>query len=180
MSLKTNRVATHFFNSAGEVCPASGEPSEFFDVQLTDNLTFDASHVRYKLVTPSSLPRTLDYFMSTKKPTGVLCEDHISNFRGDNLMCEKVEFTMRDGEQVPVVMVYDKRFYTEESPWVLFTRGMDSTKDDLALEATRISLTDRGIVCAFPLIRGKPRLLLLWCSLVAPQSSSHEYLLFVL
>ena len=63
--------------------------------------------------------------------------------------------SMRDGETIPVVMVYDKRFYTEESPWVLFTRGIDSMKDDLALRSTNISLTDRGIVCAYPLLRGK-------------------------
>ena len=70
-------------------------------------------------------------------------------------MCEKVEMTMRDGFQVPVVLVYDKRFYTEESPWLLFTRGIDSSKEDLALTPERLSLTDRGIVCAYPMIRGK-------------------------
>ena len=69
-------------------------------------------------------------------------------------MCEKVEMEMRDGFQIPVVMVYDKRFYTEESPWILFTRGIDSEKEDLALQPHKLSLTDRGIVCAYPLIRG--------------------------
>ena len=62
---------------------------------------------------------------------------------------------MRDGTPIPVVMVYDKRYYSEESPWVLFTRGIDSMKDDLALKAGNISLTDRGIVCAYPMVRGK-------------------------
>ena len=48
-------------------------------------------------------------------------------------MCEKVEMEMRDGFKIPVVMVYDKRFYTEESSWILFTKGIDSRKEDLAL-----------------------------------------------
>ena len=61
---------------------------------------------------------------------------------------------MRDGTSIPCVLVYDKRFYTEESPWVLFTKGIDSTKGDLGLEPTRLSLTDRGIVCAYPMMRG--------------------------
>ena len=61
---------------------------------------------------------------------------------------------MRDGTMVPVVMVYDRRFYAEESPWVLFTNGIDSEKEDLALVSHKLSLTDRGIVCAYPLIRG--------------------------
>ena len=92
--------------------------------------------------------------MSTKQSSGILAEDHITNFKKDNLLCEKVEMEMRDGVTIPVVMVYDKRFYNEESPWILFTRGIDSEKEDLALEPHKLSLTDRGIVCAYPLIRG--------------------------
>ena len=41
--------------------------------------------------------------------------------------------TMRDGVEIPVIMVYDKRFYTDESPWVLMTEGIDSEKEDLSL-----------------------------------------------
>ena len=48
-------------------------------------------------------------------------------------MCEKVDMTMRDGFQVPVVLVYDKRFYTEQSPWIMFTKGAESIKEDLAM-----------------------------------------------
>jgi len=92
--------------------------------------------------------------MSTKKTSGILAEDYITNFKKDNLVCEKVDMEMRDGASIPVVMVYDRRFYNEESPWVLFTKGIDSTKEDLALEPHKLSLTDRGIVCAYPLIRG--------------------------
>lgn len=154
ISLKTDKVTTHYFDSAEEVCPVQGEISEFFEASFSDNLTFDSNYVQYSLSTPSTLSRTLDFFMSTKKSTGILAEDHISNFKKDNLLCEKVEMTMRDGESVPVVMVYDRRFYTEESPWILFTHGINSEKQDLALEPHKLSLTDRGIVCAYPLIRG--------------------------
>lgn len=147
-------MSTHYFDSPGEVCPINGDVSEFFEATLTDNLTFDANYVKYQIQTPSTLTRTLDYYMSTKRVTDILSEDHITNFKRDNLICEKVDMEMRDGTLVPVVMVYDKRFYTEESPWVLFTRGIDSEKADLTLSPHRLSLTDRGIVCAYPLIRG--------------------------
>lgn len=96
-------------------------------------MTFDASYVRYQIETPSTLSRTLDFFMGTKKVSGILSEDHITNFKRDNLVCERVDMEMRDGAAIPVVMVYDRRFYTEESPWVLFTKGIDSEKEDLAL-----------------------------------------------
>ena len=70
--------------------------------------------------------------------------------------------SMRDGLEIPVVMVYDRRYYTEESPWVMFTRGVESEKDDLSFHEMNLSLTDRGIVLAFPLIRGKFLLYLMW------------------
>ena len=92
--------------------------------------------------------------MSTKRVSDVLSEDYITNFKRDTLLCEKVEMEMRDGTLIPVVMVYDRRFYTEESPWVLFTQGIDSQKSDLQLSPHKLSLTDRGIVLAYPLIRG--------------------------
>ena len=154
ISLKTDKISTHYFDSENEVCPVNGEVSEFFEASFSDNLTFDSNYLQYKLTTPSTPCRTLDYFMSTKKTSSILAEEHIANFRRDNLLCEKVGMEMRDGTSIPVVMVYDRRFYTEDSPWILFTRGIDSCKDDLGLQPHRLSLTDRGIVCAFPLIRG--------------------------
>jgi oligopeptidase B len=61
---------------------------------------------------------------------------------------------MRDGFEVPVVMTYNKKFYNEKSPWILFTNGADSSKDDLNFDYTKLSIMNRGIVCAYPLIRG--------------------------
>lgn len=52
-------------------------------------------------------------------------------------------------------MVYDKRFYSDKSPWIIFSKGALAEKDDLGFKAERLSLTDRGIVIAFPMIRGK-------------------------
>lgn len=72
-----------------------------------------------------------------------------------DLICEKVEVTARDGTQLPLVMVYDQRFYNEQSPWIMFSRGAIANKDDLAFQPERLSLTDRGIVLAFPMVRGK-------------------------
>ena len=155
VNLRTDKISTHYFDSAGEVSPANGEISEFFDVSLEDNFTFNSNSVRYRLSTPSTPQRVLDYQMSIKKPTSVLFEDQIKNFKRDTLICERVMMSMRDGLEIPVVMVYDRRYYTEESPWVMFTRGVESEKDDLSFHEMNLSLTDRGIVLAFPLIRGK-------------------------
>ena len=62
---------------------------------------------------------------------------------------------MRDGYEIPMVITYDKQFFTDNSPWILFTKGAYSSKEDLGFDYTKISLMNRGIVCAHPLVRGK-------------------------
>ena len=72
--------------------------------------------------------------MATKKVNHAFTE-HFTNFNkrkyDSNLFCEKIEVRARDGMNVPMVMVYDERHYTDDSPWVIFTKGIDSTKEDL-------------------------------------------------
>ena len=62
---------------------------------------------------------------------------------------------MRDQFEIPMVIKYDKQTYSEESPWVLFTNGIESQKGDIAWNNNDIALMNRGFVCAYPLIRGK-------------------------
>lgn len=90
--------------------------------------------------------------MATKR-TEFIHQDSVKNFP-KNLVCEKIEVTARDGTQIPVVMVYDHRFYSDESQWLILHRGSFAEKEDLAFKPERLSLTDRGIVLAFPMVRG--------------------------
>lgn len=86
----------HYFDSQNEVNPASGQVSEFLDSTFEDNLTFDTSNVRFKLQTPATLDRVLDFNMGTKR-TSVVFDEHVKNFAHGNLTCEKVHAEMRDG-----------------------------------------------------------------------------------
>lgn len=61
---------------------------------------------------------------------------------------------MRDEFEIPVVIKYDKKYYSEDSPWIMFTRGIDSNKDDTNFNRNDLAIMSRGIVCAYPLIRG--------------------------
>ena len=83
----------------------------------------------------------------------------------DTLACERIDASARDGTKLPLVMLYDKRFYNEKSPWLFKTRGSTSSKEDLAFRSQWLSLTDRGIVICFPLTRGK-----LLAGLLRPQN----------
>jgi protease II len=72
----------------------------------------------------------------------------------NNLTCEKIDVTSRDGTLIPVVMLYDQRFYSDKSPWIMLSNGVQSQKEDLGFRPELLSLTDRGIVLSFPMVRG--------------------------
>ena len=97
--------------------------------------------------------RTLSFNMATKR-TELINAEQVMNMP-KHLTCEKIEAIARDGTLLPLVMVYDKRFYSDNSAWVMCSKGALADKDDLAFRAEKLSLTDRGFVIAFPMIRGK-------------------------
>ena len=71
--------------------------------------------------------------MGTKK-TMLESEDQYKNMNQKVLKeyhCEKINIRMRDDFEIPMIIKYDKRFYSEKSPWVLFTKGAQSKKNDL-------------------------------------------------
>ncbi len=67
----------------------------------------------------------------------------------------RISVKMRDGFDVPLVMTYDKNFFNEKSPWIMFTEGAQSQKSDLQFDISKLSLLNRGLCLCYPLIRGK-------------------------
>ena len=85
--------------------------------------------------------------MGTKKVHYVF-QKQVTNFSADkdqkHLQCEKIDIPMRDGQTVPLLMVYDSRHYNgneDENNWIFFTEGYDSAKADVAFEPSRLSLS---------------------------------------
>lgn len=145
----------HQFDSAAEVNPTDFQRAQYYNVLLQDNLSFDTPDLQYTLSTPSVPTRTISFNMGTKR-TKQLHSDHYQNMNKvlPELHTEKIDVPMRDGTQIPLVLKYDKRFYNERSPWVLFTRGKDSAKDMLSYQQNDLALMSRGLVCAYPVLRG--------------------------
>ncbi len=105
--------------------------ADFFNVDFEDNYTFDATNLRYRLMTPNTPARLFSFNLGTKKADQLSIE-HYQNFnKPQNVQCEKIQVKMRDGYEVPLVMAYDKQYFNEKSPWVMFTRGAQSEKADL-------------------------------------------------
>ena len=54
VNLKTLKEHTHLFDSDRELNPADGKLTEFFNVDLEDNYSFDSTNLRYRLSTPNT------------------------------------------------------------------------------------------------------------------------------
>ena len=94
--------------------------------------------------------------MGTKR-SDLVNQDAFENLASKNLKeyhCEKIQVKMRDDHEIPMVIKYDRRYYNDDSPWVLFTNGVSSNKQDTSWNRNDIPYMSRGIVCAYPLLRG--------------------------
>lgn len=61
--------------------------------------------------------------MGTKR-ANLISQESYANINGKILQefhCEKIAIKMRDNFEIPMVIKYDKRFYNEDSPWIMFT-----------------------------------------------------------
>jgi protease II len=67
VNLMTQKQYVHQFDQPPELSPSDQKRPQFYDVKLEDNLSFDATSVRYVLSTPSCPDRRLSFNMGTKK-----------------------------------------------------------------------------------------------------------------
>lgn len=116
INLLTEKQHIHYFDQAPEEMSASdGKRAQFYDIRFENNLTFDEVNLRYVLETPNSPPKSLHFNMGTKR-VNLLAHESYENLGPKNLKeyhCEKIMVKMRDGFEIPMVIKYDKRFYSE-------------------------------------------------------------------
>lgn len=77
INLKTQREHLHLFDSPSEGNPADEQrPTDFFDVEFEDNYTFNASNLRYRLLTPNTPQRVFNLNLGTKRPELLMQEQY--------------------------------------------------------------------------------------------------------
>ncbi|MFL0352734.1 S9 family peptidase [Xanthomarina sp. GH4-25] len=130
--------------------------SETYTAYSGNNPDFNSDFLRYtfnSLTTPSSV---IDYHFKTKthelkKEQEVLDK----NFKKENYTSERIWVTARDGERVPVSIVYRKDKKKESgNPLMLYAYGSYGSTIDPYFSTVRLSLLDRGFIYAIAHIRG--------------------------
>lgn len=85
----------------------------------------------------------------------VLKQTDVAGFDASNYRSEHIWVTARDGEEVPVSLVYHKKhFQRGRNPLLVYGYGSYGTSIDADFSASRLSLLDRGFVYAIAHIRG--------------------------
>lgn len=129
---------------------------ETYTAETTTNIDFDTEILRYtyqSLATPSSV---IDFNMRTKQKT-VLKEQEVlgGQFDKANYVEQRLWVPARDGERIPVSIVYKKGLKLDgTNPLLQYAYGSYGVTIDPYFSSTRLTLLDRGFVYAIAHIRG--------------------------
>jgi oligopeptidase B len=130
-------------------------PEPAYSVSPTPPPEFNTNVLRYgyeSFVTPSSV---FDYDMDTRHATLLKQTDILGGFDPKRYVSERVWATAPDGTKVPVSIVYRRDVKKDgKAPLHLTAYGSYGIPSAVRFASTRLSLLDRGFVCALAHIRG--------------------------
>ncbi len=119
------------------------------------NPEWDTDKLRYgytSLTTPSSV---YECDLNTRATTLLKQQEVVGSFRAGDYASERIWATARDGEKVPVSIVYRKGTpLNGTSPLLLYGYGSYGHSIEPTFSSARLSLLDRGFVYAIAHIRG--------------------------
>ena len=123
---------------------------------LSTNLELESPFVRYgysSMTTPSSV---YDYEPETRKRELRKRDRVVGEFDPSDYVTERLYATARDGERIPISLVYSRDTGGDLStrPLLLYGYGSYGASMDPFFSTSRLSLLDRGFVYAIAHIRG--------------------------
>jgi oligopeptidase B len=132
---------------------AADEPA--YTMALGDNREQDTDKVRYlytSLTTPNSV---FELDVASGERTLLKQDPVLGDFSAENYRSERLWAPARDGEKIPVSLVYRKGFRRDGSaPLYLHAYGAYGSSRDPSFSTVRLSLLDRGFVFALAHVRG--------------------------
>lgn len=128
---------------------------EAYSVSLGNNPEFDTPILRYNyssLTTPSSV---YDYNMASTEKVLKKQQEVIGDFKPSNYQAKRIYAPARDGQMIPISLVYKKGTPLDgSSPLLIYGYGSYGISIDAYFSIARLSLLDRGFIFAIAHIRG--------------------------
>ena len=122
---------------------------------ISTNMELKTNVLRYvfsSLVTPRS---TYDYNMDTGEKILIKQQEVVGGYVADEYESKRLYASARDGETIPISLVYRKDKKEDISQnLLLYAYGSYGSTEDPYFSSTRLSLLDRGFVFAIAHVRG--------------------------
>jgi oligopeptidase B len=129
-------------------------------VSTSSNPNPDTAVLRFVYESPTTPTTTYDYDMATRERTLLKQQEILGGFDGDAYQAERLWAPARDGERIPVTVVYrtDRFDKNGSNPLLVYGYGSYGHSIDPGFSATTLSLLDRGFVYATAHVRGSQTL----------------------
>jgi oligopeptidase B len=126
-----------------------------YAMHLGANPEFDTSTIRYSyqsMVTPATV---YEYDLATRRRTLLKQQEVLGGYDPDHYEARRVWATARDGQQVPISLVFRKGTPLDgQAPLLLYAYGSYGVSMAPTFSSSRLSLLDRGAIYAIAYIRG--------------------------
>lgn len=126
-----------------------------YSLGLISGYEYDTSIIHYSYSSPTTQSTVYRYNMKTRERTLVKRQEVPSGHDPSDYVTERVSVTSRDGEDIPVTLLYKKGVKPDgTNPLLLYGYGSYGITIPADFRTTRLSLVDRGFVYAIAHIRG--------------------------
>ena len=130
--------------------------NETFSANTTTNLDFDSKKLRYAYNSLNEPYSVVEFDMITKEKN-ILKQHKVldKNFDKNNYTTERIWAKSRDGNNIPISLIYKKGIKKDGSnPLLLYGYGSYGNTIDPSFSISRLSLLDRGFIYAISHVRG--------------------------
>ncbi len=119
------------------------------------NPEYDSRLLRYNYTSLKTPRSVYDYDMETRKAVLRKQDEVVGGYDPDDYVTERLYATARDGERIPISIVYRKGYKMDGSqPLLLYGYGSYGYSVESYFRSSRLSLIDRGFAWAVAHIRG--------------------------
>jgi len=130
--------------------------NETFSANTTTNLDFDSKKLRYAYNSLNEPYSVVEFDMTTKEK--IILKQHEvldKKFNKNNYVTERIWADSKDGNQIPISLIYKKGIKKDGSnPLLLYGYGSYGNTIDPSFSISRLSLLDRGFIYAIAHVRG--------------------------
>jgi len=153
---------------------------EIYVCSLTGNRDANATDVRISYSSMTTPKTYYNFDLNTGEAKILKQTKVLGGFEQSNYTSERLMLPARDGKEVPVSLVYNKKFFKKDGKNPIYLYGYGSYGNTMGayFSSNRLSILDRGFVFAIPHIRGSDALGVSWYEdgkLMKKQNTFNDY-----